>query len=167
MALLVEGDVTSLSLHANHTPEAMTRSARAWVCVIATRNLMTGLLAVVLPGLFSAFVFVPVVNRVPMLVWSGFMVVAGVLCLTGAVLRSADWSRIGILFSVLVSTALTIGITFGYVAAWVQWEVGLLQRPPSPFWLIILASLTAKDIIVGTSPMRLPFEAVARRIIAE
>lgn len=138
--------------HVDRSPTAMTRRARTYLLIGGLRHLVIGGFMLSLPGQFKAAAFIPIVGAAPLWMWSGTFLLTAVLCVLGSAVRNRDTARIGLIASAATSGIMAMGLILG---AFNQWMHGL---PATPITAVLLASLTAKDLVMCTQPMRTPFE---------
>lgn len=171
-------------------PETMTRRARAYLTIAAVRHGLVGLSLLWLPWLYGSAAFLPLFGLLPLWVWGVLMVVTSGLAVFAAATRSGDVARVAMIASAVITLVLAAGVSIGVVAMWSTWSAavgwgaiwGLLAHPvaalpagllsvavapPSPFLPLLLLSITAKDFVMCSQPMRTPFEPVVRLMLNE
>ena len=137
----------------------MTRRARVYLMISATRHLVMGVFTIAAAGEFTNPTFVPVLAYLPVTGWGVLMLATAAVCGVAAVLRSATWARTALTVSATLSLTLGAGIFLGVLA--VRISGGM-----APIAAICLLSLAAKDYVVCAQPMRSPFEQVMRRMVS-
>jgi hypothetical protein len=167
MSLLDEANVTLPTFHVDHSPEAMTRRARWYLGIATFRHGSLGLFCLIMPWLFGAAAFIPVLDFLPIWGWGTVMVACSLLCGMAAFLRSGDWARWSMVISATITTVLAVGVLIGVSIVWWQWFMGLRPDPSSPVLPIVLGSLAAKDFVVCAQPIRSPFESVVHLVTGE
>jgi hypothetical protein len=171
----------------DHSPEAMTTRARVYLAACGFRHALLGIFVIGTPWLFSAALFVPIFNLLPLIAWGAIMFVCGFLCTTAWITRRADWARAGMVISASITLVLAAGLTIGLVSVWTDWVqavgwgtvrtlfaghddtyparlLSVASAPPSPFLALVMIAVTVKDFAVCAQPMRVPLEeSITRR----
>ena len=106
-------------------------------------------------GLRSALPFVDPGQA--MATWGAVLLNIAVLCVVAAIVASEGWARAALLASVVVE-GMWLG---GYLYSVAH---GLLIGPVGP---IIWSCVVARDLSMLRTPLRNPFEPVARRVLGE
>lgn len=154
-------DVTVHLPQRDTSPGAMTRRARAYLIITAARHLSIGAFTIAAQGQFTAAAFIPIVGYLPLVVWGIAFLIAAVVCLMGAWLRSAAWARAGLLLSAVTTALIATGLWIGIITIWRN------GGQATPISVILLTALVCKDLAVCTQPLRSPFESILYRFVSE
>lgn len=134
--------------------ERMTRRARWYLNIGATRHFLVGGFTLGFPHMFANPSWIPIISYAPLWAWAIGFLVAGAVCMTAAIIRSASWARIGLILSASETLACGVGIGLGITMAWFH------GQQVTPIIVFLLLSLAAKDYAVCTQPMASPFESL-------
>lgn len=138
--------------HQHPDGQRMTPRARWYLNIGGVRHLAVGGFTLFFPGMFANPSWIPIISYAPLWAWAMGFIVAGVICITASIIRSANWARIGLIMSASITLACGVGIGLGIALAWVH------GVQVTPIIVFLLLSLAAKDFAVCTQPMRSPFE---------
>ena len=171
----------------DRSPEAMTNRARVYLAASGFRHTVLGLFLIATPWLFSAALFVPIFNLLPLTAWGIIMLLCGIVCTASWIARNGDLARVGMVLSASITLVLAAGLTIGLVSVWASWIetvtwpeawalfvsrqvtypprlVAVAPSPPSPFLMLVMIAVTVKDFAVTAQPMRVPLEeSISRR----
>lgn len=134
--------------------DEMSWRARAYLFITALQNALIGLSCITLDDTeaFSGDGWRVVRDLMPMWIW-GILFVIGGLHLFGAAARGSElWARV----SMPMSAVLTALWAAAFVLAFKD------GGAVSPVGTIIAAALTAKDLLICSQPLRLPFEPLVK-----
>lgn len=126
----------------------MSARARAYMAIVATRHLLT--------GVFYLWVFADSTGDVVHTVWAAMFLVVGAIAAMPVRTGRDGQARLGLLLSI---TATSVWFASFLVAA---------ATTPG-YWsalaAIVLATLTAKDLTMVQEPLRNPFEVLIREAL--
>jgi hypothetical protein len=139
----------------------MSKRARIYLLIAATRHVSLGIAALVSPDLFSGPAYSGIRDAMPgrpssdIMRWGILFLCTGLLC-TWAGIRGQDGLARWALLASVCTTALLAG---GFIAV-------SLHGVNAPTGLVGYLALLGKDLVQIRQPMRTPFEDVVRRVLA-
>lgn len=126
--------------------EELTPRARAYLLVLGLRHLTIGIFAIAAPHLYSSDAFSPFRSFLGIQVWGALFTLIGAHGLLIAYAGKELHARL-----ILIASAATTGAwASGFLASAIKGNL------TSPFGVVILCALTAKDWIVSGWPLRFP-----------
>lgn len=152
--------VTIPSLHFENQPDSMSRRAQGYLSVASARHLGVGAFILFMPGQFKAAAFIPIFNALPLWLWGMLFVNAAIVLLVGAVFRSGEWARWGLIFAAAVLGACCAGVWIGLVLVWISGGTA------TPLVTIFMTTNVVFDLLMCTQPLRVPFETAIRRLLS-
>jgi len=139
-------------------PTQMSSRARKYLVIAALRHGIIGLFILVLPFLFKNAAFVPLVEYTHLWTWGAVFVAIAITCAAAAKMRKRDLARLSMIASAASTAVTAFAVLWGVVETWILYANGEMDAPSSPFVVILLAAIAAKDYIICGQPMRTPFE---------
>lgn len=149
--------VSIYPLSARVPPEQMTGRARAYLTVVALRNLAMAAGALLLADRFTSPAFHYILEAAPLTGWGFAFVAIGTISGVAALIGSEPLARCGLALS-----ATSVGAWAGGFIAATIWAPGAVHSGPTG--MILAVSITAKDLIVCRQPIRSPFERMTRQL---
>ena len=136
----------------DHSPEAMTPRARAYLAVVTVRHLLVGGVFLLLGGSMPPAPYRAFADPAPLAMWGSAALVVGTVALVSVAWRSERWARFALIISATLTSLMALALI---LSLFDLTAMGALLT-------ILLASFTAKDMIVSQDPIRSPFERLLR-----
>ena len=137
----------------DHSPEAMTLRARAYLAVVTLRHFAVAVILLTLLGGLPSASLAGFDASTPLVTWGWLSVTVGAIAFVGGTWRSERWARTALISSAALTGAMAAALGLSWHSLTVLgWVV-----------LVLLLAITGKDMIVCGDPIRSPFEAVLKR----
>jgi len=132
----------------------MTQRAKWYLAVASCRHLLTGCIALALPGTFKSTSFLPILEAAPLWFWALIFVGAGISCGAAALSGHEGLARLGMGWSATSTLIVGAGLLIATFT-------GQLSSPTGP---ILWLAVAFKDFVVCAQPIRSPFEGLAEQL---